>query len=747
MPVMSGKYADIIVDITHEDLDRTFQYKIPDELADEVAVGDRVLIPFGKGNRQIAGFVLEISDVPKFDPEKTKSIISVISDNTLVEQKLIMLAYMMKNRYGSTMNRALATVLPMKRPVKAAVNREVILLLDDKEASEKLELFEKKRMVARYRLLAELIKERSIDYRLVTGKLNISAATIRAMCEQKIVDVVSERVYRNTVAKYDKAEPVTLTAGQKSICDDFTKEYEEGVRGTYLLYGVTGSGKTEVYMEMIDTVIRKGKQVIVLIPEISLTYQTVMRFYKRFGDRVSTLHSKLSDGEKYDQFERAKKHEIDIMIGPRSALFTPFSDLGLIVIDEEHEHTYKSDQMPRYHAREVAIMLAGLFKASVVLGSATPSVESFNAAQRGEYKLYTLTERAKNAQLPAIRCVDMRRELAAGNRSIFSEELKSAIGERLNREEQVMLFINRRGLGGSVSCRSCGEPVKCPHCDVSLSRHRNGKLMCHYCGYEQGPVKVCSKCQSTLIGTMGASVGTQLIEEQLKMMFPYASVLRMDADSTKQKGDYESILSTFANREADILVGTQMIVKGHDFPYVTLVGILAADMSLNANDYRAGERTFELLVQAAGRAGRDSRPGEVIIQTYRPDHYAITSALSQDYTAFYEEEMGYRMMLSYPPAGHLLAIMTESSVCSVGFDFARSLAEELRNGIMGKAVLIGPTAATIGKLRDVYRHMIYVKSKDVDALTAIKDKAEAFAQQSGIQKVRISFDLDPMNGY
>ncbi len=747
MPVMSKKYADIIVDISHENLDRTFQYGIPDELADEVAVGDRVLIPFGKSDRQIAGFVLEISDVPKFDPEKIKSIISVISDNTLVEQKLIVLAYMMKNRYGSTMNRALSTVLPMKRSVKAAVNRKVVLLLGDKEAKEKLDMFEKKKMVARYRLLSELIKERSIDYRLVTGKLNISAATIRAMCEQKIIDVESERVYRNTVAKYDKAEPVKLTDAQKRICDDFTKEYEEGKRGTYLLYGVTGSGKTEVYMEMIDAVLKKGRQVIVLIPEISLTYQTVMRFYKRFGDRVSTLHSRLSDGEKYDQFERAKKHEIDIMIGPRSALFTPFSDLGLIVMDEEHEHTYKSDQMPRYHAREVAKMLAGLHKASVVLGSATPSVESFYAAKSGEYKLYTLTERAKSAQLPAVRCVDMREELATGNRSIFSEGLKSAIGDRLNKGEQVMLFMNRRGLGGSVSCRACGEPVKCPHCDVSLSRHRNGKLMCHYCGFEQGPVKVCSKCGSTLIGTMGASVGTQLIEEQLKTMFPYASVLRMDADSTKQKGDYEAILSTFANREADILVGTQMIVKGHDFPYVTLVGILAADMSLNANDFRAGERTYELLVQAAGRAGRDSRPGEVIIQTYRPDHYAITSAMAQDYAAFYEEEMGYRKMLSYPPAGHILAIMTESEDCKAGLDFACSLAEELKDGIISKALLIGPTAATIGKLRDIYRHMIYVKSRELSVLTSVKDRAEAYAESNNVPGVRISFDLDPMNGY
>ncbi|MBO4889621.1 MAG: primosomal protein N', partial [Lachnospiraceae bacterium] len=530
-----------------------------------------------------------------------------------------------------------------------------------------------------------------------------------------------------------------------SIADDFCGEYDSGIRNTYLIHGITGSGKTEVYMEMISHVVSKGRQVIVLIPEISLTYQTVMRFYKRFGDRVSTLHSRLSDGERYDQFERARKHEIDIMIGPRSALFTPFDDLGLIVIDEEHEHTYKSDQMPKYHAKEVATELAKLHDASVVLGSATPSVGSYNAALSGKYKLYTLTERAQGALLPDVVSVDLRDELKSGNRSIFSSKLREAVGERLRRGEQVMLFLNRRGYAGFVSCRSCGTVVKCPHCDVSLSKHRNGKLVCHYCGYEQGTVKVCGKCGSKMIGQMG--IGTEAVEEQIKELFPYASVLRMDADTTKQKGDYESILSTFANREADILVGTQMIVKGHDFPYVTLVGILAADMSLNANDYRAGERTFQLLVQAAGRAGRADRPGEVIIQTYRPEHYAIQAAMKQDYRAFYDEEMIYRAALSYPPCGHMLALITESMDETEGVNFADALARTIADGIIGRAVMIGPTAASIGRIKDVYRRMIYVKSADTAVLTGVKDAAEAFFDRCGNKGLRISFDLDPMNGY
>lgn len=743
---MEQLYADIIVDISHENLDRTFAYRVPEELAGSVAVGDRVLIPFGKANRQITGFVLELRDTCPIDPGMVKDIISVTGDDLLVEQKLIMLAYRMKSRYGSTMNRCLATVLPIKKKIKAVQKRDVVLLLSADEAAAKLEEMKSRRMVARARLLKELISEGSIDYRLVTGKLNISPATVRALCEQGIIDVASKRVYRNTVNGQKMAPAVKLTPAQQTIADDFIREYSGGIRRCYLLHGITGSGKTEVYMEMIADVVARGRQVIVLIPEISLTYQTVMRFYKRFGDRVSTLHSKLSDGERYDQFERAKKHEIDIMIGPRSALFTPFDDLGLIVIDEEHEGSYKSENMPRYHAREVAQDLAKLHDASVVLGSATPSVESYSRAKSGEYKLYTLLERAKEAALPDVYVCDLRKELQRGNRTMFSERLKSAIEDRLEKKEQVMLFLNRRGISSFVSCRQCGEPVKCPHCDVSLSRHIKGKLKCHYCGYEQNDISSCSKCGSRLIGAMGSGSGTQAVQQQVKAMFPYAQILRMDADTTKQKGDYEAILSSFANREADILIGTQMIVKGHDFPYVTLMGILAADMSLNANDFRAGERTFQLLVQAAGRAGRDASHGEVIIQTYRPDHYAIKAAVSQDYEAFFAEEMMYRTLMSYPPCGHMMAIMTESGNEKDAAAFAHSLAGVLSGCIMGRAVLIGPTPASIRKLKDIYRHMIYVKSKDEKLLEEVKDKAEEY-HASSASKVRISFDLDPMNGY
>ena len=738
-------YADIIIDISHESLDRTFQYRIPERLADDVAIGDRVYVPFGNGNRQIAGFVLGISKKPKIAAIKIKDIISIANDDSLVEEKLIKLAFWMKKQYGSTLNHALKTVLPIKRKVKKAEVRTVTLKISEQEAAQKKELFEKKHQVARLRLIDELIKEGSIDYRLVTGKLNISAATIKALCESGMIEIESKRMYRNTVKASAPEAAKTLTEEQKEIVDDFVSEYEAGKRGTYLLFGVTGSGKTEVYMEMIENVVSKGRQVIVLIPEISLTYQTVMRFYKRFNDRVSTLHSKLSDGERYDQFERAKNHEIDIMIGPRSALFTPFDNLGLIVIDEEHEHTYKSENMPKYHAREVAGELARLHNASVVLGSATPSIESFYRAQKGEYKLYELENRVNGAKLAKVRTVDLREELKRGNKSIFSMQLKEAIEDRIQRNEQVMLFLNRRGYAGFISCRSCGEVVKCPHCDVSLNRHRNGKLVCHYCGYEQDEVKVCPKCSSRYIGGMKA--GTEAVEEQVKKMFPQARVLRMDADTTKQKDDYEKVLSCFANREADILVGTQMIVKGHDFPYVTLVGILAADLSLNGNDYRAGERTFELLVQAAGRAGRADREGEVIIQTYQTDHYAVVNAARQNYRDFYSEEIGFRKMLMYPPCGHMLAIMVESKNEDVAKNFADSLAGSLRDDIIKGVVLIGPTAATVKKISDIYRYMIYLKSLDADALICAKDRTEEKVNLANNRYVRVTFDFDPLSGY
>ena len=496
-----------------------------------------------------------------------------------------------------------------------------------------------------------------------------------------------------------------------------------------------------------------------LIPEIALTYQTLLRFYKRFGDRVSVMNSTLSAGEKFDQCERAKKGEIDVIIGPRSALFVPFPNLGMIVIDEEHEPSYKSETMPRYHARETAEYLAELKNASLVLGSATPSLEAYNRAKQGKYELFALNRRLTGGRLAPVSVIDLRQELREGNRSIFSRKLQELMEDRIKKKEQTMLFLNRRGYAGFVSCRSCGFVMKCPHCYVSLSQHLGGRMVCHYCGYETIQPKKCPSCSSPYI--LGFKAGTQQIEQQLQIRFPGIRVLRMDADTTRTKDSYEKILTAFAEGEADVLVGTQMIVKGHDFPNVTLVGVLAADLSLNDSDYRAGERTFQLLTQAAGRAGRGAKPGEVVIQTYRPDHYSIIRAAAQDYEAFYEEEVLYRELGAYPPASHMLAVLITTPDEKRGEALADKLAslareeadgdkqtpKEAQGRELGQAVVIGPAKASIGKINDIYRFVLYCKSSDYRQLTAIKDRIEQAVALLERKDENIQFDFDPIDRY
>ena len=489
-----------------------------------------------------------------------------------------------------------------------------------------------------------------------------------------------------------------------------------------------------------------GKQAIVLIPEIALTYQTLLRFYQRFGDRVSVMNSKLSQGERSDQFERAQKGEIDIMIGPRSALFTPFERLGLIIIDEEHEASYKSETMPKYHAREVAKEICRMNKASLLLGSATPSLEAYFQAKEGKIKLFELNNRLAGGELPTVYIEDLREELKQGNRSIFSRRLKELLQDRLQKGQQSMLFLNRRGFAGFVSCRACGHVMKCPHCDVSLSEHKNGKLVCHYCGYETPHVTKCPQCGSKYI--LGFRAGTQQIEEMLLKEFPQAKVLRMDADTTKNKDSYEKILSQFANEEADILVGTQMIVKGHDFPKVTLVGVIAADMSLHVGDYRAAERTFQLLTQAAGRAGRSALPGEVVIQTYQPEHYAVVQAAKQDYEGFYEEEITYRDFMMYPPVANMMAILVLSNDELTGMAHANELADVMKSQFVNERLyVIGPATASIGKINDIYRSIIYVKHRDYDVLVKVKDELEAFIAKKDWNADTVQFDFNPVNSY
>ena len=744
-------YADIIVDITHEKLDKIFQYRIPKEMEGRLQTGMEVLIPFGRANRETKGYVIGFSEKCNYDPEKIKEITQISQNHIAIEAKLVALAAWMKEHYGGTMIQALKTVLPIKQQEKQKEQRSIRLLLDRREAKERLSYFLSKNQTARARVVAALLDRPILPYEYVTRQLKVTAAVLRAMEEQGILQIEAEVVYRNPVtAKRTKQQSFCYTEAQQAAIHIFCEEYRRGKRGTYLVYGVTGSGKTEVYMEMIEHVIAEGKQAIVLIPEIALTYQTVMRFYQRFGDRVSIINSRLSKGERYDQMLRAKRGEINVMIGPRSALFTPFERLGLIIIDEEHEGTYKSEQTPRYHARETAIARAAMEGASVVLGSATPSMEAFYKAVTGEFRLLRLPERAKQRAMAHVTVADMRKELEKGNRSIFSDALRSLMEDRLKKKEQIMLFLNRRGYAGFISCRSCGHVVKCPHCDVSLSSHRNGKLVCHYCGYEQPMVTSCPECGSSHVG--GFRAGTQQIEELLLREFPQAKVLRMDMDTTKQKDGHEKILAAFSSGEADILVGTQMIVKGHDFGNVTLVGVLAADLSLYADDYRAGERTFQLLTQAAGRAGRGEKAGEVVIQTYSPEHYSIVAAAKQDYEQFFQEEMTYRALMGYPPASQLMAVLVsckEEKLLETACHYLKTYAETCCKKCerAGTSVqLIGPASPYVGKVRDTYRRVIYLKSEQEAVLVFLKDQLEQYIEiNSGFQNLWIQFDLNPMS--
>lgn len=752
-------YANVIVDISHEKLDKTFQYSIPDEILCDIRPGVCVDIPFG--SRTITGYVIEVTDKPEYDPARTKPLIGIKADSVAVEAKLIALAAWIRRNYGSTMNQALKTVIPVKRQAKEQVSRSIALKIDKVRARAQLALCEAKKQKAKARLFRALIDAddgASLEYSFVTGKLSVSAATIRALEQSGFIEVIAQTGYRNpvehmSVDTYDKV----LNAAQQSVVDAIEGDIASGLRNTYLIKGVTGSGKTEVYMELIAHCIQSGRQAIVLIPEIALTYQTVMRFFSRFGNRVSIINSRLSNGERYDQFERAKNGDIDIMIGPRSALFTPFSNLGLIIIDEEHENSYKSESVPRYHAREVAIEYARMSDAIVVLGSATPSVDSYYKAKTGTYRLLELDTRVDDRPLPKCEIVDLRQELREGNRSILSTRLQELMEERLQNGQQTMLFLNRRGKSAFMSCRACGFVVKCPHCDVSLSEHSGGVMVCHYCGYRQPVPKVCPSCGSKYIS--GFKAGTQKIEAMVAKRFPQARILRMDYDTTRAKDSYEKILQAFSNHEADILIGTQMIVKGHDFSNVTLVGVLAADMSLHVNDFHAAERTFALLTQAAGRAGRGKLPGNVVIQTYDPDHYAIQTAKEQDYEAFYDKEIEYRRLMNYPPVWNMLLIHVTSpdesecgSVAQRVHDTAAQMISHIEKSKSPddrhQIQLIGPADATIAKVNDIYRKVIYMKTSDYAALISIKDGIEqAVKADTAMKNANISFDFNPMSGF
>lgn len=747
---MSKLYADIIINISHEALDRVFQYQVPLSLLEEIEIGMQVVIPFGIGNREQLGYVVNLTNQASYDESKIKSVLRIEANGIVIESQLIKLAHWMKEQYGSTMIHALRTVMPVKEKMNHLTNRAVCLTASKEIIKEELLKCQKRNYAAKVRLLEALLlaPDGELSYEQVTKKLKITKQTLDGLCSQGMLEVTVSKRYRNPFNLAQTCEPpLPLKKQQQSLYEAFVQDYGAGLRKTYLLYGVTGSGKTEVYMEMIAHVIKERKQAIVLIPEIALTFQTVSRFFSRFGERVSIIHSRLSKGERYDQYERARRGEIDVVIGPRSALFMPFQRLGLIIIDEEHEATYKSENAPKYHARETAIERARMAGASVILGSATPSVESYTKALLGEYVLWELTERATGMPMPHVQVVDLREELRQGNRSMFSQRLRELMEDRLHKKQQIMLFINRRGFANFVSCRSCGHVMKCPHCDVSLTYHSNGWLQCHYCGHQERAPKLCPQCKSRYIATFGT--GTQKVEAAVKREFPSARVLRMDMDTTRGKTGHEKILSAFSKEEADILVGTQMIVKGHDFSNVTLVGIIAADLSLHGSDYRASERTFQLLTQAAGRAGRGSLLGEVVIQTYSPEHYSILTAKDQDYKAFYDQEIAYRKILKYPPIYQMLVLFITAGTAQKAKEVSEALYDALLTKDQEKELtIVGPSDAVCSKVNDTYRRVLYIKHLDYSLLVNVKNFLEGYIEYSAIFKdSMVLFDFNPMNTY
>lgn len=716
-------YAGVIVDISHEKLDKIFQYSVPEDIASVISIGNKVNIPFGAGHR--TGYVVNLSNTPEIDPDKIRPLDGIVKSSTTIDERMIKLAYWMKTNYGSTINQALKTVIPVKEKVKQVNNRTVRLLISPREA---LSLSEEYRTSKRKQ--SEILKFLSdnpvCDYRKVTQQMGQVRQSLTALSDAGLIEIDTQRVFRNELEAAEDFRNVTsLNQEQRVVCDGIIKDYDNNDMTPCLIKGVTGSGKTEVYMEIIQHVLSKGREVIVLIPEISLTYQTIMRFYAKFGNVVSVINSRLSKGEKYDRFELAAQGRIKVMVGPRSALFTPFNNLGAVIIDEEHESAYQSETIPRYHARETAIELARMTGAKVIMGSATPSLETFNRCKSGIYKLYRLDNRAGNATIPDVDVVDLRDEMKKGNRTMFSTKLKSLMQEKLDAGEQIMLFLNRRGYQGFINCRECGNVIQCPHCDVSLTLHGRNRLVCHYCGYETVFNHICPKCGSKYIGAFKA--GTEKVEEETRKIFPHASVLRMDLDTTSGKEGHRNILEKFASHEADILIGTQMIVKGHDFADVTLVGILLADMSLHCSDYRAAEITFDLLTQAAGRAGRGDRKGNVVIQTYDPEHYSIVHAARQDYDAFYDEEMGYRELMGYPPSNHMMAVR----ISCADADLATKLSDELYKltSVDDRVNIIGPADAAVYKINDIYNRVIYYKCRDYALLIQIKDIIENYLKR------------------
>ncbi|WP_082389473.1 primosomal protein N' [Lysinibacillus sp. ZYM-1] len=800
---MSLLIAEVIVDVSTYHVDRPFDYQVPPEWVNVIEKGCRVKVPFGP--RNVLGFVVGLKTETAVPLNKLKSITQILDMEPVLTAELLQMAKWLKNHTICYEIDALQVMLPSALRAKY---EKIIKIHEAQDLPNEVQVIFGKRQQINFKeferadllpLLKQLVAEnkvtienvvkqqgqvkeirmvkiieepkviekaleqstRAVKQRLllewmgqhlgevlspqqICEEAGISSSVLEGVIDKGAAQFIQEEVYRDPFTKeVARTHALQLTDEQQVALQAIIATMEQQQAQTFLLHGVTGSGKTEVYLQAIQKVLDEGKEAIMLVPEISLTPQMTERFRSRFGEMVAVMHSGLSVGEKYDEWRKIQQGKVSVVVGARSAIFAPFTNIGLIILDEEHESTYKQEDSPRYHARDVAIWRSEYYNCPVILGSATPGLESFARAKKGVYTLLSLKLRALHQSLPTVFIADMREELRQGNRSMFSQSLIEAIRLRLEKKEQMVLFLNRRGYSSFVLCRDCGTVVQCPNCDISLTYHRTTeKLKCHYCGYEEHVPQICPQCQSDHIRYFGT--GTQKVEEELFKLFPEARVLRMDVDTTKHKGAHEEILGVFGEGQADILLGTQMIAKGLDFPNITLVGVLSADTSLHLPDYRAAERTFQLLTQVSGRAGRHDKPGEVIIQTYTPEHYAIELAKTQDYEPFYEREMFLRRRSSYPPYYYVALVQISHEDVMMAAEYAGRMADWLRGNLSNQVAIIGPTTASIARLQNRYRYQCLIKYKIEPNLIPVLQRLLAMYRADWIkQGILMTVDLDP----
>ena len=725
-------YALVLVEIGVKNVDKYFTYHIPDNLEDKINIGIRVKVPFN--TREISGFVIKIINKIEDNNYEVKDILEVIDNEEVLNLELLKLGEYISSKTLCSMITAYQTMLPkaLKANHKVAMKpkNEVIAVLN-KDTSEIYEYIS----ICSYKKQVEILKSIIENGSVKVISSNISSVT--SLANKGLIKTISREVYRYNDNTIENKHTVFLNEEQSKVVKEVIDNLN--TNNTYLLKGVTGSGKTEVYMHIIKEVIDRGMQAIMLVPEISLTPQIVSRFRQRFNDEVAVLHSGLSDGERYDEYRKIKKGLVKIVVGARSAIFSPFQNLGVIIIDEEQVTSYKQENNPRYHTRDVALFRCKYHNCPLVLGSATPSLESYARAKKGVYKLLTLNKRANNKLMPEIRIVDMKKEIRNNYHNI-SLELENAIKEKLDKKEQIIILLNRRGYSSMLTCKDCGEVIKCPNCDISLTYHKTSNtLRCHYCGYGTKVQDTCPSCYGKSLTMYG--LGTEKLEEELVKKFN-ARVVRMDLDTTTSKKAHSKIIKDFLEQKYDILVGTQMIAKGLDFPNVTLVGVINADASLNIPDFRSSEYTYQLLSQVSGRSGRDKKEGIVIIQTLNPEHYSIKYAKDHDYDGFFNYEMSIRKKLGYPPYYYLTLIKILSRDYQLCMKEANKVGEFLRKNLPSDVIVLGPSIASTFKVNNIYHFQCIIKYKKEDDIKEVLRTIDNIYKVNA--KVRIEMDIDPV---